>query len=182
MAGVRVVPAEALADAEAIKALGTEEFDAAPAPGSLLDRLRRRAVSVQRERRLELAVPGWQGELVLRFRPLDVAAIERFAQAREQRGGVSGVSESIEALATCCVAVLGRDGDRLTELADERGPVGVGPRLAVLLGHPGADETFSVREVVLWLFGGNGFALGAYVDRLVEWMADPDANEDAGKL
>lgn len=184
MSGVRVVPADTLADSEAIQALGTEDFDGAPAQGSLLDRLRRRAVEVQRERRLDLAVPGWQGALMLRFRPMDVASVERFAEARERRGGVSGVSESIEALAACCVGVYGADPgspDEWTELADERGSTGVSWRLATLLGHPQADESFTVREVVLWLFGGNAFALGSYVDRLVGWMTDPDANEEPGK-
>jgi hypothetical protein len=106
MAGVRVVPADVLADSEAMAALAEPEDERA-APGSLLERLRRRAEDVQRERRLDLPVPGWRGELVFRFRPLDVAGLERFVEARGQRQ-VSGVSESIEVMATCCVGVLGR--------------------------------------------------------------------------
>ena len=177
MPGAHVFPASSLADEDAIAALGDEPQ---AAPGSLLDRLRSRAAE-QGKRTLDLPVPGrWRGELVLRFRPLDVGQLERFVENR-QAGRVSGVSESIDALATCCVGVLGRDGDRLTELADERGPVRIEPRLAALLAMPGADDSFTAREVVLWLFDNNAFALGTYVDRMVEWMADPDASEPPGE-
>lgn len=175
MSGVRVVPADALTTPEGIEALRDE-----PEPGSLLDRLRSRAVEVQRDRTLDLDVPGWRGELVLRFRPLDVGQLERFVENRSA-GRVTGISESIDALATACVGVLGRDGDRLEELADERGPVRLEPRLGVLLGMPGVDESYTAREIVLALFGGNAFALGAFVDRLVEWMIDPDAAARPGE-
>lgn len=180
MSGVRVVPADTLADADAISALGEPQPEDT-VPGSLVDRLRSRAREVGRERSLDLPVPGWHGELVLRFRPLDVGQLERFVEAR-RTGRASGVSEAIDALATCCVAVLGRDGGRLERLADAAGPVLIEHRLGVLLGMPIPPEaTLTVREVVLGLFGGNAFALGSYVDRMVEWMSDPDATERPGE-
>ena len=181
MSGVRVVPAETLADADAIAGLADEAPEDRAAPGSLLDRLRSRAADVQRERTLDLSVPGWHGELVLRFRPLDVGQLERFVENR-RAGRPSGVSESIDALATCCVGVFGRDGGRLVELADDGGPLRIEHRLGVLLGQPvPPGATLTVREVVLGLFGGNAFALGTFVDRMVEWMSDPDASEPPGE-
>jgi hypothetical protein len=41
--------------------------------------------------------------------------------------------------------------------------------------------SLTTREVVLWLFEDNSFALGATVDRLIEWAQDPDASEPAGE-
>lgn len=181
MTGVRVVPADTLADEERITALGEPDQPEDVTPGSLMDRLRSRAREVARERTLDLPVPGWRGELVLRFRPLDVGQLERFVEARSA-GRASGVSEAIDALATCCVGVLARDGDTLVPLADPAGPVLIEHRLGVLLGQPVPPEaTLTVREVVLGLFGGNAFALGAYVDRMVEWMGDPDAAAQPGE-
>jgi hypothetical protein len=173
--GVRVTPADALTDSDRLRALDDETVDAAP--GSLVERLRRRAQDVQRQRTFELPVPGWGGELVLRFKPLEIAQLERFL-ARD----ASDVSANIEAMGVCCVAVLGRDGGRFVELADAEGPVRIEHRLGVLLGMPiPPDATLTTREVVLMLFGGNAMALGAFVDRLVTWMTDPSAREAPGE-
>jgi hypothetical protein len=183
MTGVRVVPAEVLADEDDLAGLGTPDQpeDHRAAPGSLLGRLRSRAAQLQRERLLDLDLPGWGGELVLRFRPLDVGQLDRFVQAQAKRQ-TSDVSEGIESMATMCVGVFGRDGDRLIELADEDGPVRIEHRLGVLLGMPIApDATLTTREVVTYLFGGNAFALGQFIERLAEWMQDPDATEAPGK-
>jgi hypothetical protein len=132
--GVRVTPADDLADSDRLRSLGDlqddEPSEVRAAPGSLLDRLRSRAAD-RGVRTLDIPVPGrWRGELVVRFKPLGVGELERFVEDR-RAGRPSGVSES--------------------------------------------------REVVLWLFEDNSFALGSVVDRLVEWAADPDASEAPGE-
>ena len=181
MAGARVTPADDLADSERLRALHDDPptVEMAP-PGSLLDRLRSRAAD-SRARTLDIDVPGrWRGELVLRFKPLGVGQLERFVEGR--RAGTSGTSESIEVMATCCVGVYGRDGARLEPLSDEDGPVRMEHRLGVLLGMAAPyGATLTTREVVVWLFEDNAFALGAVVDRLVEWAADPEASEPPGE-
>lgn len=152
-----------------------EQFSAPDeAPDSLITRLRTRAAEATKERTIDLPVPGWSGELVLRFRTMDVATLDRLL-AQRQEGKVSAVNESIDAMAQACIGVYGREDNGLTQLADVDGPVRLEHRLGVLLAMPNpTGETMTAREVVLALFGGNAFALGAYVDRLVEWMADPD--------
>lgn len=175
---VRVVSAERDPLSEA---LDNRNAGVTPEPGSVVDRLRRRALAGQRERRLDLDVPGWRGELVLRFRPLDMGQAERFMQARSGRSS-SEVSEGVESMAQCCVGVFGRDGDRLEELGDEAGPVLLEHRLIVLLGLPiPPDAKLSTREVVDALFFGNAIAIGEFIDRLVGWMRDPDAAESVGE-
>lgn len=140
-------------------------------PGALLDRLRLNAERARAGRTLDKPVPGFRGELLLRFKPLDIGQLERFVDAR-RAGRVSEISEGIDAMATCCTGVLARDGDRLIEL-----PAGLDHRLAVLLGMPiPPDATMTSREVTLMLFGGEAFALGKFVDELVEWMSDLDGN------
>jgi hypothetical protein len=108
--GVRVTPADDLGNTDRLASLRDDEtIEIAAPPGSLLDRLRSRAAD-SRARTLDVPVPGrWRGELVLRFRPLGVGQLERFVENR-RAGRMSGVSESIEVMATCCVGVYGRDG------------------------------------------------------------------------
>jgi hypothetical protein len=151
------------------------------APGSLLARLRDHAREAQKGKTYDLPVPGFQGELVLRFAPLDIATVERLAAKASSTS--SGVSETLDAMVRACVGVYGREADgHLEPLEDEQGPVRIEHRLAVILGmtEPGSD-TLTAREVVLRLFGGNAFALSAYVEKLSEWMTDPDASERPGE-
>lgn len=178
MAGARIMPAS---DFDPTRLDESDPVEIPAAPGSLLDRLRTRAAD-RGVRTLDVPVPGrWRGELVLRFKPLGVGELERFVEDRRS-GRPSGVSESIEVMAKCCVGVYGREGDRLEALGDEDGPVRIEHRLGVLLGmEPPYGATFSTREVVLWLFEDNSFALGSVTDRLVEWAADPDASEPVGE-
>jgi hypothetical protein len=180
---VRVTPADDLANGDRMLDLRDEDEAIEPpaAPGSLLDRLRTRAADT-RVRTLDVPMPGrWRHELVLRFRPLGVGQLERFVEARRV-GNASGVGESIEVMATCCVGVYGRDGERMEALGDADGPVRLEHRLGVLLGMPAPyGASLTTREVVLWLFEDNSFALASVVDRLVEWAQDPDANEPAGE-
>lgn len=182
MTGVRVVPADDLADEDAITALGEpDQPEDRAAPGSLLSRLRSRAAELQRERVCDLDVPGWRGELVLRFRPLSVAQLDRFVQAQAKRK-TSDVSEGIESMVSMCIGVFARDGGRLVALSDEDGPVRIEHRLGVLLDMPvPPDATLTSREVVSFLFGGNAFALGEFIERLAQFMQDPDADETPGK-
>jgi hypothetical protein len=167
----RIVPAQ---DAEGPRAV------ADAAPGSLIARLRARAQETQRARTLDLPVPGWGGELVLRFQPLDIAALEHLLSHRGAEATTSGINETVDAMVRACVAVLATDEGELVTLEDEAGPIRLENRLVVLLGLD-ADHVLTAREVVLRLFGGNAFALADYVDKLVTWMNDPDAYPTPGE-
>jgi hypothetical protein len=178
MSNVRVVPAEVEAESEA---LATEST----VPGSLLDSLRQSAQATQRERLHDMEVPGWKGQLVLRFRPMDVGQLERYVERRNSNQNARAqIAESIDALTICCVGVFGRDDDRLIELRDENTGhlLRIEHGLAELLGWPSPpDGRYTGREVALKLFGGNAFALGEFVDSLITWMRDPDAFTPPGE-
>jgi hypothetical protein len=166
MSAVRVIPDDGRATPPVSPPLATEEL-----PGALLDRLRRSAEKAREDRHLDKPVPGFGGDLVLRFKPLDIGQLERFVESR-RAGRVSEISEGIDALATCCVAVFGSYAGTTVEL-----PALLDHRLAVLLNMPfPPGATLTAREVVLMLFGGEAFALGKFVDEVVEWMADLDGN------
>lgn len=172
MTSVRVVPAEIEEESEALAE--------SVVPGSLIDRLRQHAKDTQRDRLHDRAVPGWQGDLILRFRPMGIGQLERYVESRNRTNAKAQIAEGIDALTICCVGVYARDRDTLVQLADEDGPIRIEHRLAVLLGWPTPpDGKYTGREVALKLFGGNAFALGEYVDALITWMRDPDGYEES---
>jgi hypothetical protein len=148
-------------------------------PNSLIARLRERTARQQEGRTLDVDVPGFGGELLLRFKPLDLTTLDHIFGNQSPKS--SGINETIEALTRSCVGVLARDGDELVQLSDAEGPVLLEDRLAVLLDMPHPAGPLTGREVVLALFGGNAFALGAFVDRVVTWMGDPDAVQTPGE-
>src|SRR3954471_10250357 len=119
------------------------------APGSIIERLRARAAASQRARTLDLAVPGYRGELLVRFQPLDVAAVEHFmSRNMEARTAAGGISETIDAMVRACVAVYAMDNGDLVPVEDERGPVRLEHRLAVLLALAEPEPVLTAREIV----------------------------------
>src|SRR5262245_51094019 len=108
MSGIpRIVPAGTPAEPE------PEDFRAPDeAPDSLIVRLRVRAAQAAKPRTIDLPVPGFGGELVIRFGTMDVATLDRLL-AERNKGNASTVNESIDAMAQACVGVFGRDGDEL---------------------------------------------------------------------
>jgi hypothetical protein len=143
-------------------------------PGALLDRLRRSASRVRDGRTLDKPVPGFEGALLLRFKPLDIGQLERMIEMRNAaaRGSASEISESIDALATCCIGVYADDNGTRSKL-----DAGLDNRLAELLGWPiPLDAQLSTREVFVTLFGGEAFAISNFVDEVVQWMTHSDGN------
>jgi hypothetical protein len=144
-------------------------------PGSVLAQLRARAAAQRETKRLDLPVGGAFGDLLqLRYRPLPVDELERYA---ELTGRITNVALAIEMMVSCCETALwvehGQTADlgvRLTsdlwELLDWPLPVGI---------ESAAD--LAPRELVNALFGGNGMALGAHLERLSSWMTDPEGTE-----
>lgn len=139
-------------------------------PGSLLARLRERAREAQRERTVDVDVGGAFGELlVARYAPPPLDELERHA---EFVGKASELSIAIDLVVRSNVAMLARDGGRLEELRDVDGPVRLSGRLLRLLGlePPVADDDLTPREIVHWLFGGNGPAIATHVTEALERM------------
>jgi hypothetical protein len=158
----------------------TEVIDAG-APGSVLARLRERAKATQQARTLDKVVPGWEGELVVRFKPLDMATVDRFVGSLSD-SSVLHVTEAVDLVARACVGVYANAGGQLEQLADEDGPVRIEHRLAVLLGYPVPPEAkLTAREVILALFGGEALPLTTWAGEVASWMTDREAEPEAGE-
>jgi hypothetical protein len=139
-------------------------------PGSLLSRLRDRAAEAQRETVVDVDVGGAFGDLlVARYAPPPLDELERHA---EYVGKASELSIAIDLIVRANVGMFARDGDRLEELADELGTIRLSGRLLRLLEiePPVGDEDLTPREVLHWLFGGNGPAIATHVTEVMERM------------
>lgn len=147
----------------------------AAAPGSPLDRVRRRYQQRRTELHLDLPVPGatWGGDLIARVRVLD----ERTTRAISERAGDEGLEQTADIVAASVAGLLVRAEDGALEpLLDEDGePVAFDERFGDAIGVPACD---SPRRAVFLAFSEgspasvNVLALGSFVDRIGRWLAD----------
>lgn len=168
-AGIRVVPV----DGPGGSSTGTDDA----APGSVLGQLRAAAARQREEQLLELPVGGAFGRhLVIVYGVLPPDELQRYTQIAQRTGEVA---LAIDMAVASCKRVLWREnGD--TDLN-----VGLDARLWALLEWPLPEGVADVSEltaseVVYGLFGNNGLAMGAHLERLSTWMQDP-GGDDVGE-
>jgi hypothetical protein len=144
---------------------------------SHLDWLRERHAAITAERTLDKEVPGYDGRLILRFRPVPWRVTGRV------QGLLSGkdpdaralLSANADILISACVGVYVYDDDGSLVSLDPTGDdVTIEPRLAQLLGIEGT----SARDTLLWLVG-NEFVVGAMAGEVMEWTRDASAESAA---
>jgi len=164
--GIRVVGADAHDQ--------VAEFEPDPAPGSVLARLRRQTELQQRDRTVDVEIGGaFDPPIIARYGVLPARELDRYA---ELVGGTSNLELVLDMLTRTCRALLSADEDgELVELRDELGPMTYGHRLAVALAMPipPGEDDLPGRDVLLILFGGNGFAVAEHAGRVVSWMQNP---------
>lgn len=167
-ADIRVVPVGAPTP-------GTED-DAAP--GSVLGQLRAAAARQREEQLLELPVGGAFGQhLVIVYGVLPPDELQRYTQIAQRTGEVA---LAIDMAVASCKRVLWRENGSDTDLN-----VGLDARLWALLEWPLPEgvrdaSELTASEVVYGLFGNNGLAMGAHLERLSTWMQDP-GGDDVGE-
>jgi len=140
----------------------------APA-GSVLAQLRARAAVAREVRRLDLPVGGpWGDRLVIRYRPLAIDEMDRYA-AMSEAGATGASAVSIDMMVSACETVLFRADDG--ELHDLE--CGLDGRLAEQLAAPLPPATdypdLTPRDVVDLVFASNLFVLGPHLTQLAEW-------------
>jgi hypothetical protein len=146
-------------------------------PGSLLDRIREKRHDATAEATLDLPIPGWDFELVARYRLID-PLVEGKDIAQRIRKQFRGDPESaefwtlIDTMIAACEGLYGREGDEPLKPVSVNGdrPVRFGPDLAEALDLPDA----TARDVVVGVFRGNKAAARAHGVRLSAWMMDPE--------
>jgi hypothetical protein len=153
------------------------------APGSIMSRIRRAAARQQKETTKDFAIGGAFGDwLMIRYKPLEPEVMDQFLL--QQKDDTPAIQLNMDMMARACVAIIGHDpntGEKEV-LQDERGPVLLEHRLAVLLDLPiPTGAMLTAREVITMLFGRNGIAIGAHGDQVSEWMKNPQGEDDLGE-
>lgn len=145
--------------------------------GSLLDRLRAQRAAQLSEKRLTLPVPGWNGLLHVRYRPLpweDLTDLLRRATDEPR----AALDANCDTLAKACDALLVKDDDGdLRSLADVLRAQGEQVHGEVRFDEVACEvlglEAASARETVLAVFGGAvspEVAVAEQAGRLGAWM------------
>lgn len=146
---------------------------------SLVDVLRAKREEHVTDKTYDLEVPGMQGLLVLRLRPVNASLLSRLRERMERsKSPEREVDLSADTLLAACIEVLGRanPNDEPQPLDNEQPVTLSDPRLGELLGF----EAASGREAVLQVFAGApspGLALGIAMGDYVQWASA--ANEEA---
>lgn len=143
--------------------------------GTQMERLRRKRAEAASHTTVDLAVPGYKGDIVARYRLIDLLVEGKEIQDRMQRQFEKDDDRMhfgmIDTLIAACTGLYFRNDDGQLEPID---PDGDGPalydhRLAAAFGY----EAESARDSLVKLFNGNNLAIRAHALRLSEWFADP---------
>ncbi len=149
---------------------------------SALSELRKKREAIGQERRLKLEIPGYDGELVAVYKPIEWDRLKKVADKAEKSGAHrKELNAQADTIALACVTILGRK-----EGTDEMVPMhelypaefGDSPavydsRLAKALGF----EADTARQCVLRLFN-NDLAVTAHQNELGEWMQSSRIEDD----
>lgn len=162
--------------------------------GSVLGRLRERRAELAADHRLDLAIPGYGGELVARYRPLTAeeqrhlaAKVDRADHASEAKAAAVQMMVAVDTIVAACDEILVmQDGGLvpLAAIAGAEGPVRFDEQLAEALGI----DADTAREVVCGLFprdrGGQVLPqpVNRHANEVAVWMARIGIDADAGLL
>ena len=128
----------------------------APAAGSVLGRLRARRDDLAADHRLDLDIPGYDGDLVARYRPLTAGEQTRLAgkveraeriAGNENQEGEAQLRTAMDTIIAACVEILARQDGQLVPLAAIIGsnvPVRYDEQLAEALGITDAGSARAV--------------------------------------
>jgi len=145
--------------------------------GSLLSRIRERRAQLQEERHLDLDIPGYDGMLVARYRPLPWDEVKKIGEKVEKsKNPRKELYAMADVLVRACDSIWFRDPETNELRPVQSGePVRYDDRLAEALGFT-AD---SARQVLLATFN-NDLAVTAHHMEAAEWMqaSDVEVNED----
>lgn len=147
---------------------------------SLLDSIVSRREERMADESLTLDIPTWSGELKAKYRVVERVELEKMVRAlraRQTRNGVTeGTMADADFLIRACIGVIAHDNE--TEEEQTIAP-GYTKQLTELLGL----EFERARDLVIYLFKGNGIAMAAHAMKVARWMQDtsrPIEDDGAG--
>jgi hypothetical protein len=154
------------------------------APSSILTSLRQAAKKQVEEKFEDFAVGGDFGDkLQIRYKPLGPDMMDDFLASKTEVTMQRAIEMNMDMMSRSCIAVIGYDqltGVK-TILKDEHDRnIGLDARLVKLLEIPHDESVpLTARDVISFLFGNNGPAIGAHGDKVSTWMQDPSQSKSS---
>lgn len=160
---------------------GQPVFDALVPPGdqpsSIVDRLRKQREAAMENRTVDLDVPGYGGDLFIRYGQLDTKTLSRMGDniLKTEKDRVQrAILVAMDVLIAACEGVYVRDNGQevgVHEILGDEAPVRFDMRLAEWLKFVDElPETPTARSIVMKLFIDNELAIGAQSQVLQRWM------------
>lgn len=167
-----------------------DEAEHEPAVGSIAARIRERREELAKKQTLVLKIPGYNGELAVRYHSIPSKEIERFARNVDQKTEQVKLAADMVIRGTDALLARGEDG-KLDEWQadpsnikpnDDPGPLTFDYRLARELG---LDEQTKARDLVLAVFSPGGdfdLAVNSHANALIAWASGKENEIDGGLL
>lgn len=159
----------------------TEIIEPDAQPNSVMESLRAKHRELVNSKTLDLPIPGYEGELVARYRLLSMKELERIGNRVQKQVKGQGDRVLLASLDSIIVACDGlyynRDG-KLVSLSESIGkdepPIKYDDRLIDFLGLTldEGDSMGPARKTVLAVFGGNDIAVLDHSRAIGQWSAD----------
>lgn len=146
---------------------------------SLRDRLRQRREEKRADNRLDLIVPGYEGDLGVRYRPIPEGELQGFAQRLTKE--TEGLAAARQMIVASCDTILVREGDLEPLTDDDNQPIRFDERLGEFLGID-ADRAVDIAAEVFSPGGAQPLAVMAHASALVNWMQGKDLEVDEDLL
>lgn len=171
-------PTEAEEEVEELSAAAA----ASPNGSSLLSGLRAKRAAISEERKLELPIPGYGGELVARYKWIEFEEINKLVKKAEKRSQdpLVDVKLAADVLVRMCEEVLIEVDGKLVPLGEAVREFDgetidyTDPRLAEAVGVAGdLPERPTARESLIAIFG-NKFALVQHSNEVTEWARESE--------
>jgi hypothetical protein len=168
---------------------------------SVLDRLRARREEVRQQRVLDLAIPGYQDELVARYHPVPFKVFEDDDRKRRKTGKRDPglLVAAIDQVIACCEMILVKDPGHEDCVTDNDGnmteyrpidtdaasvgaPVKWEARLAKLIGIPDDETQAGKAGLVVQRVFCNDTAIIHHASMLGVWLRDTTKEVDENLL
>lgn len=182
MTDIRITPGGA-ESSPPVAANGGSTEAAPAAPNSMLAGLRENAKRQMETKQEDFAVGGDFGDrLQIRYKPLPPESMDDFLVGKNEASMQRAIAMNMDMMARSCIAIIGYD--QLTGVKEilklDGRLVGLNHDLAVLLEIPFPEGTkLTARDVISFLFGNNGPAIGAHGDKVSEWMQDTSKSQSS---
>lgn len=155
------------------------EVQPEPAPGSALANIRAKRQELAAKKTLTLAVPGYDGLVLVRYNLVDEQELEKYTK-RMGQGNVSELNASMDLLVTACKEILVKQ-----DIDAEEEPIELGETTTFKTGNLHkliGGHADSARKEVAGLFAPDGaqpFAAGQHALAIVNWLQGDEGQIDS---